>query len=178
MTKEKLNHQLKGQLRIVLTNKAGQVVKDTGFFDNAIIANGPIILARLLGGSGYHLNRISAIEANAVIFTAENLDVTYPNFNEVLFTALFQAEDFDSHIDELQLLSSIGGTFSRVTGLDITKDSGTNMGVQWKINTSFCIGLEIPGEEEAIFPQRANVLENGTIYTEDDKTFLQGHTYD
>jgi len=141
---ENLKLQFFGEYQVTLYDKEGKVVKEYEWQHNEIIANAPIILSRLIGGQPYAIDRIAAIKAGALLYVAEVTSVTYPSFEETLFSAVFALDSFNDTMDELQLISSNGGTFSLVPGLNITKTNAQSMAVQWKIKMGFCENLWIP----------------------------------
>ena len=141
---EKTKLEFFGEYKITLYDELGKVVKEYDWEHNEVIANAPIILSRLVGGQPYNLDRIAAIKAGALLYVAEITSVTHPSFEETLFSTIFGLESFNDTLDELQLISSNGGTFSLVPGLNITKTDAQSMGIQWKIKLGFCDNLWIP----------------------------------
>jgi hypothetical protein len=148
---EKTNTLIEGFFKVTHYDKQGLVIKETDWQHNEIIANAPIILARLLGGQPWNIDTIAVMKAGTIIATAPITTVTYPSFEEVQVNALFDEVSFNDTIDELQLISSIGGTFSKVIDLSFEKNSEQTMGIQWKLKLTFCDGLWIPLEGEATF---------------------------
>ena len=144
MMTEKTKLQFFGEYKVTLYDKAGNIVKAFDWAHNEIIANAPVILSRLIGGEPYKIDRIAAIKAGALLSVSDIASVTYPSFEETLFSAVFDLASFNDTLDELQLISANGGTFSLVPGLSITKDDTQTMGIQWKIKMGFCDNLWIP----------------------------------
>ena len=141
---EKMKLQFFGEYQITLYDKQGEIIKVFPWQHNEIIANAPIILSRLIGGEPYNLDMIAAIKAGSILYVAEISTVTYPSFEETLLSVVFDFDSFNDILDELQLISSNGGTFSLVPDLNITKTDAQKMGVQWKIKMGFCDNLWIP----------------------------------
>lgn len=141
---DKTQLQFFGEYQITLQDKDGKTIKEYPWNHNEIIANAPIILSRLIGGQPYAIDRIAAFKAGVLLSAIEMTSVSYPSFEETLFSAVFELESFNDTLDELQLVSSTGGTFSLVPGLNITKSDAQKVAIQWKIKMGFCNNLWIP----------------------------------
>jgi hypothetical protein len=158
MSKELFSPGILGQYRIYLIKKNGEI-EDYGWSKNEIVANASVIVTRLLGQQPWSIDRISALKANAILDAGEITAVDFDAFNVVRFTRVISAEAFNDTVDEIQLISSVGGLFSRVTGLNIVKDDTISLGIQWKLTTYFCSNLIIPNPEEWVLPEGGDPLD-------------------
>lgn len=140
---EKYNMDFRGDFRLSFIDKQGLETKND-WQHNEIIANAPILLSRLLGGQPFNLDRMVIKKAGALLAVADIIEVTYPSFEEVAFKAVFDYDSFNDTFDELQLVSSNGGTFSLVPDLNITKTDTQSMAIDWKIKLGICSNLWVP----------------------------------
>jgi len=106
---------------------------------NTVQTNAKKILSRCIGSdSNYFIDRIQAYKA-AVLLSSKPMILTEfptPDDDKVAFSAEFLTGDFNDTLDELRLISIVGGDFSKITGLSITKDASTKLVVKWQITIS------------------------------------------
>lgn len=133
MTQETYHKNTRGHIKITKFNAQGdaRVIVDRA---NLILANSDAIVAKLLGGTAnWNLDRIGVYKATSLIIANSITSVSYPATNSVKFAAYFSTSDFNDTIDEVRLASAIGGDFSQVTGLSVTKDSTQELLIEWTI---------------------------------------------
>lgn len=131
---ENLTIGIKGHVTAYLI-KDGQrsVILDRS---NALDNNFKNIIRRLLVGENtYQLNRMRAKKANATLATVNTTSyVIDPLANNIVtLVANFDENSFDDTLDELNLFSDVGGDFSILTGLNITKDNLSQLEINWKL---------------------------------------------
>jgi hypothetical protein len=97
---------------------------------NALTADAPRIMARSLGGDAAMNIQTISIRGAGITLAISEVSSTYPNINEVLFTAVFEAESFDGDYDTLWL-NATGFTFSEITGLTLNKDPDEKIAIAW-----------------------------------------------
>lgn len=141
--RDNLNLGLRGDYRITL-KQGKETILQTPWEHNEIIANAPIILSRLLAGQPFQLDRVVLKNAGVLVAVGEVISTTHPSFEETTFKVVFDYDSFNSNIDEMQLVSSYGGTFSVVTNLAITKTNEQSMGIEWKIKVGINSPLWVP----------------------------------
>lgn len=141
--KEIVNIILEGFVTIFTIDKNGKrdLVLEK---KNMILPNAKTILARCIAGVNYHIDNIVAYNSNVILASAPITVITYPDFNSVEFTAIFDYTDWSGVADELRLTSSIGGDFSQIIDLNITKDTTVQLGIVWKITFNDCAVFPVP----------------------------------
>lgn len=122
---------IKGNITLRWISK-GNTIK-TLEIENEVVSNGLTIIAKCLAGEDYHLNGIQAYKAGVLLAEADYFNYTFVPLNQVIFTAVFNEASFDDTLDELRLISSTGGQFSRVEGLSIAKASDVSLALDWKL---------------------------------------------
>lgn len=141
MMVEQLKLHLSGHVAIRLVDKDKN--KEIVYNDhNAIQNNAYTILARCIGAINNHIDYIET-RASGILMTAAaipGLGITFPSPNVVRFAAEFDYLEAVGVIDELRLVSSVGGIFSKIDGLTITKPNTVKMQVIWTLTISDCAG--------------------------------------
>jgi len=134
--KEKIP-SVKGWIKVYGIDKDGNrfLLEDRS---NALVPNAKTILTYLLGGqSTSAITNILVYKAAGLLATSPFLTVSYPSSDEVKFTTRFNEASFNDTLDELRLISAVGGDFSIVTGLSLLKDNTLQLEIEWllTINT-------------------------------------------
>lgn len=128
----KVQDRMKGHILVRVRKPGGEweVVVDR---KNAITANAPLLLSKALAGeTGWKIDRIQCKKAG-VQLAIQNTTKTYPATGEVMFETTFSTSSFNDTVDEVRLNSLVGGDFSTVTGLSITKTNLLELNIQWKL---------------------------------------------
>lgn len=100
---------------------------------NAILENSKVIIAKTIGGNiNFSINQIKVYSGGILLATAIPV-ISFPISNKTEFFAEFDTTSFTGTVDELRLCSSVGGDFSQITGISITKNNIQNMSVKWSI---------------------------------------------
>ncbi len=122
----------KGWIKIWAINKDG---KSTILADqhNALTINSKKIIAYVLGQqSGYAIDNIKVYKAGTLLATSPSLLISFPiGDNKVKFSARFNEASFNDTLDEVRLCSVIGGEFSTVDSLSITKADTIQLQIEW-----------------------------------------------
>lgn len=130
--KQGINIDIKGHLLIKnLTN--GDILFDN---PNALLPNYRNIIRRCI--SGQSDNKIDQVEVwyqGNLLTTVNVYDRQYSTLtnNEVTFFAKFLDTDFNSDFDKVVLRSNVGGEFSEVINLSLSKDNNTTLLIQWTL---------------------------------------------
>lgn len=130
--KQGINIDIKGHLLIKnLTN--GDILFDN---PNALLPNYRNIIRRCI--SGQSDNKIDQVEVwyqGNLLTTVNVYDRQYSTLtnNEVTFFAKFLDTDFNSDFDKVVLRSNVGGEFSEVINLSLSKDDNTTLLIQWTL---------------------------------------------
>lgn len=136
MAHELVNLNIKGQ--IVITFKKDGVPLKYSLIENEVVTNALMILVRCIGGqSTYAIDGIQAYKAGVLLAEAEYFTFSYTPLNQAVFTAIFSPTSFGDTLDELRLISSTGGIFSKVEDLSIEKISGVELALSWKLTLNF-----------------------------------------
>ena len=132
--KEIIKPNAKGHLKLWLIDKDGKI---TVLYDdhNAIVADAETIMRNCISGYSTPVDAIVAYKSGGVLAskTVGEEERAFVSTNGFTFTTLFTFADFNDTLDELRLESSIVGSFSEVTGLDISKSSEEQLGISWTI---------------------------------------------
>lgn len=132
MAQEQLKLRLEGNLRIQIT-EGGKVVR-TLEVKNAIQPFARTIICRLLGNqANNYLGSIQGLTGGSSQANPPITIVTYPGVNQVSVTAHFDEASFAGTLDELRLNNAAGSTFSKKTGISVTKSSTEAMDVVWTL---------------------------------------------
>lgn len=144
--KENLDFIPHGEVKIFTINDKGKR-KNIFHKKNMILGNAKTIITKCIAGVNYHIDNIVAYNSASILASAQISTITYPTFNSVEFTAIFDYLDWDptNICDELRLTSSIGGDFSQLTNITILKNNSQQLGVVWKITFNDCPVIPIPG---------------------------------
>lgn len=121
---------IKGHVTMLGREKGGNwfVIKE---INNALIPNSKEIIAKALAAqTGWLIDSIKAMKASAVLATG-NTSASFPASNQVQFQTLFDFSDFNDTLDEVRLSSALGGDFSVVTGLSVTKTNLLQLNMKW-----------------------------------------------
>lgn len=132
MLKENLNIHIKGEVKIyALKGSSRKLIYED---NNVILANAKKILVHAIGGDPFIVDKIQVYKTSVQLAEDDNLIVEYPSGDKsVKFFALFNEASFNNTLDEIRLVSTNGGLFAQITGLNHTKDDITQLQVEWKI---------------------------------------------
>lgn len=130
--KQGINIDIKGHLLIKnLTN--GDILFDN---PNALLPNYRNIIRRCISGqSDNQIDQIEVWYQGNLLTTVNVYDRQYSTLtnNEVTFFAKFLDTDFNSDFDKVVLRSNVGGEFSEVINLSLSKDNNTTLLIQWTL---------------------------------------------
>lgn len=139
-------------VRLVDKDKNKQIVYND---HNDIQTNAYTILARCLAGVNNHIDYIEARQSGSLLTASPipGLGITFPAANIVRFATEFDYAEAVGVIDEFRLVSSVGGIFSKIDGLTITKPNTVKMQVIWTLTLSDCAGTIPEGIFDDTFDQ-------------------------
>lgn len=130
--KQGINIDIKGHLLIKnLTN--GDILFDN---PNALLPNYRNIIRRCISGqSDNQIDQVEVWYQGNLLTTVNVYDRQYSTLtnNEVTFFAKFLDTDFNSDFDKVVLRSNVGGEFSEVINLSLSKDDNTTLLIQWTL---------------------------------------------
>lgn len=130
--KQGINIDIKGHLLIKnLTN--GDILFDN---PNALLPNYRNIIRRCISGqSDNQIDQVEVWYQGNLLTTVNVYDRQYSTLtnNEVTFFAKFLDTDFNSDFDKVVLRSNVGGEFSEVINLSLSKDNNTTLLIQWTL---------------------------------------------
>jgi len=132
MPLDNINISYKGEVKIyAIRGGSSELIYDDS---NLILENAKKILVHAVGGDNYVINAIEVYKTSVKLAEDLSLQVEYPiGDKHVKFFAFFDEASFNDTIDEIRLVSSVGGNFAEVTGLSHTKDDLTQLQIEWKI---------------------------------------------
>jgi hypothetical protein len=130
--KDNLIIKPEGKVQIRVWESNDPLVKLLNKF-NAIVDNSKIIIAKCIGGNNaYHIDTIE-VYALGVLLKKGIPVISFPISNKTEFFVEFDAPSFSGTVDEIRLVSGIGGPFSQITGISVIKSSTQNMSIKWTI---------------------------------------------
>ena len=129
---DNINISYKGEVKIyAIRGDSSELIYDDS---NLILENAKKILVHAAGGDSYVIDTIEVYKTSVKIAEDLSLQVEYPiGDKSVKFFATFDEASFNDTLDEIRLVSSVGGDFAEVTGLSHTKDGVTQLQIEWTI---------------------------------------------
>ena len=125
--KNKLNIELKGYIKVY---RNGKLIHEQ---PNSIQSGAYNVLRRTLVGDSGYLDRILVYKNNSALATASITQKTYSSTNKITVAAIFDENSFNDTFDEIYIKGSIAGSFSKVSGLSITKDNLSQISIEWSL---------------------------------------------
>jgi hypothetical protein len=130
--KQGINIDIKGHLKIT-EEQSGNILYDD---HNALSPNYRNIIRRCIAGElDKSINQLQAWYQGNLISTTTLISKSYSVItnNEVTFFFKFLDTDFNSNFDKVVLGSNVGGDFSEVLDLSLSKDNNTTLQIQWTL---------------------------------------------
>jgi len=112
-------------------------------FKNHLVPNAKVILSKLLAKQTIAIDQIQIrgrLTSNPdvdVILKEANIVSYTQNSNAITFMAIIKAEDFEGTIDALYLQSMGAGGFSELINLNIFKDLGNQVNIEWTLTINY-----------------------------------------
>ena len=129
--RDTLNAIIKGKIEIyqILDNGEKVLILER---DNAIQPEAVDVIRRCIAGESNKVDTIQVYESDTLKSEKITSHQILTGFdNKVKFISLFDENSFVGGFDELRLVSSTTGNFSKVTGLSLTKQVNTRISIEW-----------------------------------------------